>query len=70
MNRPYRWSRARGRRPVCFSRADGWRDTAIFDRYNYLRQSAMEETLAHTQRNLALSQRLSALEERYEQVTT
>ena len=43
---------------------------AIFDRYNYLRQSAMEETLAHAQRNLALSQRLAVLEDRYEQVTT
>ena len=43
---------------------------AIFDRYNYLRQSAMEETLAQAQRNLALSQRLAALEERYQQVTT
>ena len=42
---------------------------AIFDRYNYLRQSAMEETLAHTKRNLALSQRLGVLEERYEEAT-
>ncbi|MGE0282844.1 MAG: sensor histidine kinase [Rhizobiaceae bacterium] len=42
---------------------------AIFDRYNHLRQSAVEETLAHAQRNLALSQRLALLEERYEQVT-
>ena len=42
---------------------------AIFDRYNHLRQSAMEETLAHAQRNLALSQRLAALEESYQQVT-
>jgi len=42
---------------------------AIFDRYNQLRQSAVEETLAHTQRNLALSQRLAALEEQYDQVT-
>lgn len=41
---------------------------AIFDRYNHLRQSAMEETLAHVQRNLTLSQRLSSLEESYEQV--
>jgi hypothetical protein len=38
---------------------------AIFDRYNHLRQSAMEETLAHTQRNLALGQRLALLEEQY-----
>jgi signal transduction histidine kinase len=42
---------------------------AIFDRYNHLRQSAMEETLAHAQRNLALSQRLASLEESYQQVT-
>lgn len=42
---------------------------AIFDRYNHLRQSAMEETLAQAQRNLALSQRLSSLEESYEAVS-
>lgn len=42
---------------------------AIFDRYNHLRQSALEETLAHAQRNLALSQRLASLEESYQQVT-
>jgi signal transduction histidine kinase len=42
---------------------------AIFDRYNHLRQSAMEETLAHAQRNLALSQRLASLEESYQQVS-
>jgi len=42
---------------------------AIFDRYNHLRQSAMEETLAHAQRNLALSQRLALLEESYQQVS-
>jgi len=42
---------------------------AIFDRYKHLRQSAMAETLAHTRRNLALSQRLALLEERYEEVT-
>lgn len=42
---------------------------AIFDRYNHLRRSAMEETLAHAQRNLALSQRLALLEESYRQVT-
>ncbi|MGE3307998.1 MAG: sensor histidine kinase, partial [Rhizobiaceae bacterium] len=41
---------------------------AIFDRYNQLRQAAAEETLAHAQRNLALSQRLSALEGSYELV--
>lgn len=43
---------------------------AIFDRYNHLRQSAMEETLAQTQRSLALSQRLALLEESYQQATT
>jgi signal transduction histidine kinase len=42
---------------------------ATFDRYNHLRQSALEETLAHTQRNLALGQRLAVLEERYAQAT-
>jgi signal transduction histidine kinase len=42
---------------------------AIFDRYNHLRQVAMEETLAHAQRNLALGQRLAALEDSYGQVT-
>jgi two-component system, sensor histidine kinase LadS len=42
---------------------------AIFDRYNHLRRAAMEETLAHTARNLALSQRLAALEAQYQQVT-
>jgi len=42
---------------------------AIFDRYNHLRQAAMEETLAQTQRSLALGQRLALLEERYDQVT-
>lgn len=42
---------------------------AIFDRYNHLRQSAMEETLAHAQRNLTLSQRLAVLEGRYAEVT-
>jgi signal transduction histidine kinase len=41
---------------------------AVFDRYNHLRQSAMEETLAHAQRNLALSQRLATLEASYQQV--
>jgi two-component system, sensor histidine kinase LadS len=43
---------------------------AIFDRHNHLRQMAVEETLAQARRNLALSQRLSALEERYAQATT
>lgn len=42
---------------------------AIFDRYNFLRQSAMEETLAQSQRNLVLSQRLATLEEGYQRVT-
>ena len=42
---------------------------AIFDRYNHLRQAAMEETLAQAQRNLALSQRLALLEQSYQQVT-
>lgn len=42
---------------------------AIFDRYNQMRQSAMEENLAEVKRNLALSQRLSALEGNYAQVT-
>ncbi len=43
---------------------------AVFDRYNHLRRQALEETLAHAQRNLALSQRLALLEDRYEEVTT
>jgi two-component system, sensor histidine kinase LadS len=43
---------------------------AIFDRYNYLRRTAMEQTVADAQRNLALSQRLAALEESYAKVTT
>lgn len=42
---------------------------AIFDRYNHLRQQAMAETIAQTQRNLALSQRLALLEESYQRVT-
>ncbi len=42
---------------------------AIFDRYNQMRQSAMEENLAEVKRNLALSQRLTALEGNYAQVT-
>ena len=41
---------------------------AIFDRYNQMRQSAMEENLAEVKRNLALSQRLTALEGNYAQV--
>jgi hypothetical protein len=42
---------------------------AIFDRYNHLRRAAMDETVAHAQRNVALGQRLAVLEERYAQVT-
>ncbi len=42
---------------------------AIFDRYNHLRRSAMEETLAQARRNLALSQRLASLEDSYDEVT-
>ncbi len=42
---------------------------AIFDRYNHLRQTAMDETLAHAQRNVALGQRLALLEESYAQVS-
>jgi signal transduction histidine kinase len=42
---------------------------AVFDGYNQQRQAALEETLAHAQRNLALGQRLAALEESYEHVT-
>lgn len=42
---------------------------AIFDRYNHVRQQAMAETIAQTQRNLALSQRLALLEESYQRVT-
>jgi signal transduction histidine kinase len=41
---------------------------AVFDSYNQQRQAALEETLAHAQRNLALGERLAALEERYEHV--
>lgn len=42
---------------------------AIFDSYNHQRQSAMEETLAHAQRNAALGQRLALLEANYAQVS-
>jgi signal transduction histidine kinase len=42
---------------------------AIFDSYNHQRQQAMQQTLAHTRRNLALSQRLALLEDRYAQVS-
>jgi two-component system, sensor histidine kinase LadS len=41
---------------------------AIFDRYNQMRQAAMEENLAEVQRSLSLSQRLAALEGSYELV--
>jgi signal transduction histidine kinase len=41
---------------------------AVFDSYNQQRQAALEETLAHAQRNLALGERLAALEEHYEQM--
>ncbi len=41
---------------------------AIFDRYNHMRQMATDETLAHARRNVALGQRLAALEESYAQV--
>lgn len=40
---------------------------ALFDRYNQHRQSFLEESLAQAQRNLALSERLVALEGRYDQ---
>lgn len=43
---------------------------AIFDSYNQQRRLALEESLAHAQRNLALGQRLALLEERYEEVTS
>ena len=42
---------------------------AIFDRYNQMRQAAVEETLAHAQRTMALTQRLAALEVSYDQAT-
>jgi signal transduction histidine kinase len=42
---------------------------AVFDGYNQQRLAALEGTLAQMQRNLALSQRLAALDERYEYVT-
>jgi signal transduction histidine kinase len=41
---------------------------AVFDGYNQQRQAALEATLAHAQRNLALGQRLAVLEEQYESV--
>lgn len=41
---------------------------AVFDGYNQQRQAALEATLAHAQRNLALGQRLAVLEEQYENV--
>src|SRR5690606_3631514 len=42
---------------------------ALFDRYNQQRQAFLEESLAQAHRNLALSERLAALEERYEQAS-
>ncbi|MGE0500407.1 MAG: 7TM diverse intracellular signaling domain-containing protein [Rhizobiaceae bacterium] len=42
---------------------------AIFDRYNQMRQSAREETVAHAERNVALGQRLAMLEQRYAEAT-
>ncbi len=42
---------------------------AIFDSYNHQRQTAMEETVAHAERNLALGQRLAVLEQSYAQVS-
>jgi signal transduction histidine kinase len=42
---------------------------ALFDRYNYQRQSFLEESLVQARRNLALSDRLAALEEQYEEAT-
>lgn len=41
---------------------------ALFDLYSHLRQSAFDETVSQTQRNVALGQRLALLEERYAQV--
>lgn len=41
---------------------------AVFDSYNQQRQAALESTLAHAQRNLALGERLAVLEEQYESV--
>lgn len=41
---------------------------AVFDSYNQQRQAALEETLAHAQRNLALGKRLAILEGHYEDV--
>jgi YD repeat-containing protein len=41
---------------------------AVFDGYNQQRQAALEATLAHAQRNLALGERLAVLEEQYEHV--
>jgi hypothetical protein len=37
----------------------------IFDHYSYQRRTAMEATVAHAQRSLALGQRLAALEEQF-----
>lgn len=41
---------------------------AVFDGYNQQRREALEATLAHAQRNLALGERLAVLEEQYENV--
>jgi signal transduction histidine kinase len=41
---------------------------AVFDSYNQQRQAALEATLAHARRNLALGERLAVLEEQYESV--
>ena len=41
---------------------------AIFDRYNFQRQSAFAQTLAEAQKNLSLSQRLGTLEAQYQMV--
>lgn len=40
---------------------------AIFDRYNFLRQTAMQEALDQARRNADLGQRLALLEQRYAQ---
>ncbi|MBX3577363.1 MAG: hypothetical protein KF723_09135 [Rhizobiaceae bacterium] len=42
---------------------------AIFDRYSHLRRQAMNETLAHVQRNAVLGQRLALLEQGFAQAT-
>lgn len=42
---------------------------ALFDSYNHQRRTAMEETLAHAQRNVALGQRLALLEQSHQEVS-